>query len=112
MNTNGLSWLIGDDDDYSTAWLSRRIPQLNREILQRVAERDKWQAMLDQKFAKHKAPKKSHNVPKYPLGSATEEIKKGLNNAKRIIQQLIHLLLFYEFVYRCVVRRSGIGELS
>ena len=51
-------------------------------------------------------------MPKYPLGSATEEIKKGLNNAKRIIQQLIHLLLFYEFVYRCVVRRSGIGELS
>ena len=55
MNTNGLSWLIGDDDDYSTAWLSRRIPQLNREILQRVAERDKWQAMLDQKSADQKA---------------------------------------------------------
>ena len=77
MNTNGLSWLIGDDDDYSIAWLSRRIMQLDRKILERLAERDKCQAMLDQKFAKHKAPKKSHNVPKYPLGSATEEIKKG-----------------------------------
>jgi len=54
MNTHGLSWLIGDDDDYSTAWLSRRIPQLNREILQRVAERDKWQAILDRKSAKQK----------------------------------------------------------
>ena len=56
MNTNGLSWLIGDDDDYSIAWLSRRIMQLDRGILERLAERDKCQAMLDRKFAKHKAP--------------------------------------------------------
>jgi hypothetical protein len=54
MNTNGLSWLIGDDDDDSIAWLSRHILELDREILERVAERDKWQAMLDRKFAKHK----------------------------------------------------------
>jgi len=55
MNTGSGSPLIGDDDDYSIAWLSRRIMQLNREILERAAERDKWQAMLDRKFAKHKA---------------------------------------------------------
>jgi len=55
MNTNGLSWLIGDDDDYSIAWLSRHIMQLDREILERLAERDKCQVVLDRKFAKHKA---------------------------------------------------------
>ena len=55
MNTGSGSPLIGDDDDYSIAWLSRRIMQLNREIsAERVAERDKWQAMLDRKFAKQK----------------------------------------------------------
>jgi len=55
MNPDGLSQLIGDDNDYSVAWLSRRIMQLDRELLERLAERDKWQAMLDRKFAKHKA---------------------------------------------------------
>jgi hypothetical protein len=55
MNPDGVNQLIGNHDDYSIAWLSRRIMQLNREILERAAERDKWQAMLDRKFAKHKA---------------------------------------------------------
>jgi hypothetical protein len=54
MNPDAVSQCIGDDDDYSIAWLSRRISQLNREILQRVAERDKWQAILDRKSAKQK----------------------------------------------------------
>ena len=55
MNPDGVNQLIGNHDDYSIAWLSRRIMQLNREILERAAERDKWQAMLDRKFAKHEA---------------------------------------------------------
>ena len=55
MNPDGVNQLIGNHDDYSIAWLSRRIMQLNREIsAERVAERDKWQAMLDRKFAKQK----------------------------------------------------------
>jgi len=77
MNTNGLSWLIGDDDDYSIAWLSRRIMQLDRKILERLAERDKCQAMLDRKFAKHKAPKKATTCRSTLSVSATEELKKG-----------------------------------
>jgi len=48
--------LSGGDDDYSIAWLSRHILELDREILERVAERAKWQTTLDRKFAKHKAP--------------------------------------------------------
>ena len=31
------------------------ILELDREILERVAERYKWQTTLDRKFAKHKA---------------------------------------------------------
>ena len=58
MNPDAVSQSIGDDDDYSIAWLSRRIQHLNREILQRVAERDKLQAMLDRKFGRHKAQEK------------------------------------------------------
>jgi hypothetical protein len=55
MNPDGRSPLIGEDDDYSIMWLSRHILELDREIVDRVAERHKWQAMLDRKFAKHKA---------------------------------------------------------
>ena len=55
MNPDGVSPLIGEDNDYSIAWLSRHILELDREILERVVERDKWQVMLDRKFAKHKA---------------------------------------------------------
>ena len=55
LNPDGASPLSGGDDDYSIAWLSRHILELDREILERVAERGKWQATLDQKFAKHKA---------------------------------------------------------
>ena len=56
MNPDGGRPLIGRDDDYSIAWLSRHILELDREILERVAERAKWQTTLDGKFAKHKAP--------------------------------------------------------
>jgi len=55
LNPDGASPLSGGDDDYSIAWLSRHILELDREILERVAERHKWQTMLDRKFAKHKA---------------------------------------------------------
>ena len=47
--------LISEDDDYSILWLSRHILELDREIVDRVTERHKWQAMLDRKFAKEKA---------------------------------------------------------
>ena len=55
LNLDGASPLSGGVDDYSIAWLSRRILELDREILERVGERDKWQTALDRKFAKHKA---------------------------------------------------------
>ena len=55
MNPDGGSPLISEGDEYSIAWLSRHILELDREILERVAERGKWQTMLDRKFAKPKA---------------------------------------------------------
>jgi hypothetical protein len=55
MNSDGVSQLIGDDDDYSIAWLRALSCSWITRYWSALAERDKWQAMLDRKFAKHQA---------------------------------------------------------